>query len=125
PRSVRVLCATRDNRSVVGGESLGESGRRAEVVGEDAARKLLEEISSGAFLDRHMGDMLVPYLALAAGASDGSLSQITMHTFTNVKVAERVGGVRLDPLPEVGWPGWVGVTGLGLRRVEGSVLCRD
>src|SRR5207237_2255889 len=125
PGSGIVLCATRDNRSVLGGDSLGERGRPAEVVGEDAARKLLEEISSGAFLDRHMGDMIVPYLALAAGVSDVSLSQITMHTFTNVKVAERVAGVRFDPLPEVGFPGRLGVKGLGLRRVEGSVLCRD
>src|SRR5438132_706331 len=125
PGSGIVLCATRDNRSVLGGDSLGERGRRAEVVGEDAARKLLEEISSGAFLDRHMGDMIVPYLALAAGVSDVSLSQITMHTFTNVKVAERVAGVRFDPLPEVGLPGRLRVKGLGLRREEVSVSPRE
>jgi len=110
---------------VLGGDSLGERGRPAEVVGEDAARKLLEEISSGAFLDRHMGDMIVPYLALAAGVSDVSLSQITMHTFTNVKVAERVAGVRFDPLPEVGLPGRLRVKGLGLRREEVSVSPRE
>lgn len=125
PGSGIVLCATRDNRSVLGGDSLGERGRPAEVVGEDAARKLLEEISSGAFLDRHMGDMIVPYLALAAGVSDVSLSQITMHTFTNVKVAERVAGVRFDPLPEVGLPGRLRVKGLGLRREEVSVSPRE
>src|SRR5204862_6975988 len=98
---------------------------RSEVVGEDAARKLLEEISSGAFLDRHMGDMIVPYLALAAGVSDVSLSQITMHTFTDVKVAERVAGVRFDPLPEVGSPGRLRVTGLGLSCEEVSVSPRE
>ncbi len=125
PGSGIVLCGTTDNGGVLGGDSLGERGRPAEVVGEDAARKLLEEISSGAFLDRHMGDMIVPYLALAAGLSDVFLSQITRHTFTNVKVAEQVTGVRFDHLPEVGLPGRLRVKGLGLKRAEVSVSPRE
>jgi len=95
------------------------------MVGEDAARKLLEEIGSSVFLDRHMGDMIVPYLALAVGVSDVSVSQVTMHTLTNVKVAEQVAGVRFDPLPEIGMPGKLRVKGLGLRREEVSVSPRE
>src|SRR5207245_11762350 len=72
-----------------------------------------------------MGDMIVPYLALAAGVSDVSLSQTTMHTFTNVKVAERVAGVRFDTLPEIGLPGRLRVKGPCLRREEVSVSSRE
>ncbi len=114
-----------DSGGVLGGDSLGERGRPAEVVGEDAARKILEEIGSSAFLDRHMGDMIVPYLALAVGVSDVSVSQVTMHTLTNVKVAEQVAGVRFDSLPEIGMPGKLRVKGLGLRREEVSVSPRE
>jgi len=125
PGSGIVLCATRNSGGVLGGDSLGERGRPAEVVGEDAARKILEEIGSSAFLDRHMGDMIVPYLALAVGVSDVSVSRVTMHTLTNVKVVEQVAGVRFDSLSEVGMPGRLRVKGLGLRREEVSVSPRE
>jgi RNA 3'-terminal phosphate cyclase (ATP) len=120
PGSGIVLSATRKNGAVLGGDSLGERGRPAEEVGEEAARKLLEEIGSGDFLDRHMGDMIVPYLALAAGVSDVSVSQVTMHTLTNVRVAEQVAGVRFDSLSEIGMPGKLRVKGLGLKHEEVS-----
>jgi RNA 3'-terminal phosphate cyclase (ATP) len=109
----------------LGGDSLGERGRPAETVGEDAARKLVEEMNPGAFLDRHMGDMIVPYVTLAEGASDLSISQITQHTLTNVKVAEQVAGVSFDPLPQAGKPGRLRVKGLGLRSEEVSVSPRE
>ncbi len=72
-------------------------------------------IESRSFLDRHMGDMIVPYLALADGVSDVSVSQITQHTLTNVKVAESVTGVRFDQVGELGKPGRLRVRGLGLK----------
>jgi RNA 3'-terminal phosphate cyclase (ATP) len=125
PGSGIVLCATRPNEALLGADSLGERGRPAEVVGEDAARWLLEEIGSGAFLDRHMGDMIVPYVALAEGVSEVSLSQVTLHTLTNVQVAEQIAGVQFDPLPQVGMPGRLRVRGLGLRREEVSVSPRE
>jgi RNA 3'-terminal phosphate cyclase (ATP) len=72
-----------------------------------------------------MGDMIVPYLALAEGVSDLSVSQITLHTLTNVRVAEQVAGVHFDPLEQVGMPGRLRVKGLGLRREEVSVSPRE
>jgi RNA 3'-terminal phosphate cyclase (ATP) len=125
PGSGIVLCAETSTGGLFGSDSLGERGRPAETVGEDAAMKLVGELSSGAFLDRHMGDMIVPYVALAEGVSDLSISQITQHTLTNVKVAEQVTGVSFDPLPQVGMPGRLRVKGLGLRREEVSVSPRE
>lgn len=125
PGSGIVLCATTSVGSLLGGDSLGERGRPAEAVGEDAARRLLEEMNSGAFLDRHMGDVIVPYAALAEGVSDISVSQVTRHTLTNVRVAEQVAGVSFDPLARVGMPGRLRVRGLGLRREEVSVSPRE
>jgi RNA 3'-terminal phosphate cyclase (ATP) len=125
PGSGIVLCATNTNEALLGADSLGERGRPAEAVGEDAARKLLEEIGSGAFLDRHMGDMIVPYVTLAEGVSDLSLSQVSLHTLTNVKVAEQIAGVQFDALARVGMQGRLRVRGLGLRRDEVSVSPRE
>ena len=125
PGSGIVLSAVTSNGALLGGDSLGERGRPAEVVGEDAARKFVEEMSSGGFLDRHMGDMIVPYAAVAEGIFDASLSQVTLHTMTNVKVAEYVAGVHFDPLSQVGMPGRLRVKGLGLRHEEVSVSPRE
>jgi RNA 3'-terminal phosphate cyclase (ATP) len=116
PGSGVVLAARLQNSSVVGGDCLGERGKPAEEVGRVAALALLEEIESGSFLDRHMGDMTVPYLALAEGVSDLSVSRITQHTLTNIKVAETVAGVQFDPTADLGRPSRLRVKGLGVRR---------
>lgn len=81
--------------SVIGSDSLGEKGRTAERVGQDAAKNLLRELDSGAPLDRWMGDQIVPYLALAGGAV--RVSEITEHARTNVMLANKFGfDVRID-----------------------------
>ncbi|HEY4823318.1 MAG TPA: RNA 3'-terminal phosphate cyclase, partial [Candidatus Bathyarchaeia archaeon] len=59
-----VLYAETRGGAVLGADSLGERGKPAELVGSEAAGRLVEEIESGVFLDRHMGDMIIPYLAL-------------------------------------------------------------
>ena len=114
PGSGIVLVARASGMRILGGDSLGERGKPAESVGEEAAKTLLEEIHSDCFLDRHMGDMIVPYMALAEGVSDVSVSRITQHIITNVRMAESVTGVQFDSLGELGKPGRLRVRGLGL-----------
>jgi len=76
----------------IGADSIGERGRPAEAVGEEAARLFLEEYSSGAPVDRHMGDMLVTLLFLADGKSMFRVSTVTQHTLTNLHVASSITG---------------------------------
>ena len=125
PGSGIVLCAKTENSAIVGGDSLGERGRPAEEIGSAAANKLLEEIASNCFLDRHMGDMIVPYLALADGVSDVSVSQVTQHLLTNVRIAEILAGIRFDPVESLGQPGRLRVRGLGLRPGEVASSSRE
>ena len=77
-----VLVYAEFERSRIGGDSLGERGKRAEVVGEEAALKLLEDIRTGAALDRHMSDMILVYLALADRPSEFTGAKLTMHART-------------------------------------------
>ena len=72
--------------SVLGADSLGERGKRAEVVGEEAARKLIEDLSMKAALDRFMSDMIIPFLALAKGRSIVTGARLTLHAVTNIEV---------------------------------------
>jgi len=71
-----------------------ERGKRAEVVGEDAAKKLLAEIESGAPVDRHTADNLVPFLAVFGG--EIKVSEVTDHTRTGVYVVEKFLGKCLE-----------------------------
>jgi RNA 3'-phosphate cyclase len=112
PGSGIVLSAETPNRNLLGSDALGERGRPAEEVGSTAGRILVEEVESGAMLDRHMGDMIIPYLVLAKGASEVSVSQVTQHTRTNAKVAEWLTERVFEMVGEIGHPGRLRVEGL-------------
>jgi len=74
-------------RSGLGACSIGRRGKRAEAVGREAAELLLEELASGAAVDRWMADQLIPYLGLYGGTI--RTSRITEHIRTNIWVTER------------------------------------
>jgi RNA 3'-terminal phosphate cyclase (GTP) len=77
----------------LGGSALGAPRRRAEDVGAAAARELLRELESGAAVDRHLADQLVPFLAVAGGRLRAR--EITGHARSNVDVARAVIGAEL------------------------------
>ena len=101
--------------SAIGADALGERGKAAEQVGEEAAKKLLEELNSQASLDRHMGDILIPYMAVAEGPSEICVSQITTHTLTNIQIAEKLLNVKFHVNGNTGQPGTISVNGVNLK----------
>jgi RNA 3'-terminal phosphate cyclase (ATP) len=101
--------------SIIGADSIGERGKPAERVGEEAAEKLLEEIESKAPVDRHLGDILIPYMSVAEGFSEISVSEITMHTLTNIKVGEMIAGAKFEVQGELDKAGRIRVEGIGLK----------
>jgi len=115
PGSGITLVATHANTSIIGADGLGERGKPAEQVGEEAARRLIEELNSQASLDRHMGDMIIPYMAVADGHSEISVSQITMHALTNIHIAEKILKVKFQINGNVGQAGRISVDGLNLN----------
>ncbi|MEM2025150.1 MAG: RNA 3'-terminal phosphate cyclase, partial [Desulfurococcaceae archaeon] len=78
PGSGILIYVETDNKVRVAGDSVGERGKPAEKVGEEAARSLIEDYETGMSFDRHMGDMLIPYLFLARGSSRVGVAKITM-----------------------------------------------
>jgi len=76
--------------TVIGTDNLGKLGKRAEDVGKEAALELLKEQKSGACLDKYSADQILPYLALASGKSQVTVSEITNHAKTNIWVIEKV-----------------------------------
>ncbi|HUI40034.1 MAG TPA: RNA 3'-terminal phosphate cyclase [Methanothrix sp.] len=68
-----------------GGSALGARGLPAEAVGKRAAVDLILELESGAAVDVHLADQLVPYIALAGGSC--TVREISMHARTNIWTA--------------------------------------
>jgi RNA 3'-terminal phosphate cyclase (ATP) len=114
PGSGIVLYTDDEPGTVLGADSVGERGKPAEEVGRQAAIYLVEEINSRTPVDRHMSDILIPYLAVAEGSSQFRASLITMHVITNARIAELVSGAKITVDGEVGNPGIVRVEGINL-----------
>ena len=93
-----LTCAIEDaagNR--LASDRLGSRATPAERVGEIAAKNLLEDWRSGATVDRHLADHVVPWVALGAGAV--RVPHSTPHLETNAWVCNRFLGdwtVRTD-----------------------------
>lgn len=102
PGSSILIYAVGVDGPFIGADSIGERGKPAESVGEDAARLFLKEYSSGAPVDMHLGDMLVTPLFIADGESKFRVSSVTQHTLTNLHVASSLTGrtYRLEEKPD-------------------------
>ena len=74
--------------TVLGADGLGERGVLAEDVGKQAAKQLIKEIDSGAAADKHLGDQLLPFMALLPGSTIVA-SEISQHSKTNMWVIEK------------------------------------
>lgn len=69
-----------------GGSSLGERGKKAEKVGEEAANNLLKEMQSACIFDEFLGDQIMPFAAVAEGVTKYTTSKITNHQRSNAYV---------------------------------------
>lgn len=95
---------------VAGFGSLGELGKPAERVAEEASDALLAFLGSGAALDRHLADQMVLPMALAATPSQFGTEEVTQHLLTVAWVVNEFfpGRVRVEGVE--GEPGrcWIG-----------------
>jgi len=71
---------------LAGGSSLGEKGKRAEVVGKEAADQILYSVRSGAALDEWIGDQIMVFATLAKGKTAYIVSKVTKHQISNAYV---------------------------------------
>ena len=69
-----------------GGSALGERGKRAEIVGEEAAKNFYREFSNPAAFDSHLADQIMPFAAIARGETEYTVSEVTLHQKSNAYV---------------------------------------
>jgi len=89
-----LLWAETDAGVILGADAIGELRKPSEVVGREAAEKLLMEISAKATVDMHLADMLIPYVSFATGKSTFLTRTVSEHLETNIWLAEKLLNVK-------------------------------
>jgi RNA 3'-terminal phosphate cyclase (ATP) len=102
--------------AVAGFSALGERGKRAERVADEAFNEFEQHHSSGRALDKHLADQVLIYMALAGGRSSFTTSEITQHLLTNCWVIEQFLPVTFTVEGRLGEPGRVQVEAVGFRN---------
>jgi RNA 3'-terminal phosphate cyclase (ATP) len=92
-----------------GADRAGKPGRTSEAIGEYVARTFLEDVRTGATVDRHLADQLVLFAALAHGRSTYTVPEVTDHVLSNLWLVRQF-GVTASVADTV-----VAVDGIGLR----------
>ena len=85
-----------------GFSALGERGKTAEAVAEEAFGQLAEFFNSEGAVDPHLADQLIPYLALCDSTSTFTTSRVTRHLLTNAWVTEKFLPVKIEVSGEEG-----------------------
>jgi len=69
-----------------GGSALGERGKRAEKVGEEAALNLANELKAEGVVDKHLADQLMVFATVANGRTSYTTTEVTLHQKSNAYV---------------------------------------
>ena len=87
-----------DSGAIIGADRAGKLGRRSEEIGRYVAGSILDDLKTGATVDRYLADQLIPFCAVASGASEYVIPSATDHVETNIWLVERILGAttRLD-----------------------------
>ncbi|MCW4013262.1 MAG: RNA 3'-terminal phosphate cyclase [Candidatus Bathyarchaeota archaeon] len=100
----------------IGVDSLGARGKPSEVVGTEAASKLVNDLRTGSHVDKNTTDHLILPASLAEGGSMFRTSEITFHTLTAIKIAETFTDAKFKVSGRMGEPGTIWIKGIGYRR---------
>ncbi|MDQ3808005.1 MAG: RNA 3'-terminal phosphate cyclase [Thermoproteota archaeon] len=100
PGSSILVYSASDFGLYIGGDSIGELGKRAETVGAEAATRFLDSTPAQATVDPFLADMLVVPLALSNGRSRYRVARITQHLLTNLHVVSEMVGCNYSVKPQ-------------------------
>jgi len=92
--AVLAIYADTSSGSIIGSDRAGRPGRRSESIGRYVAQNFMEDVNTGAAVDRYIADQLIIYAGLAEGISRYSIPRITEHVETNLWLIEEFLGAR-------------------------------
>jgi RNA 3'-phosphate cyclase len=93
---VGIALFAKSDKTILGSSALGERGIPSEKVADDAVNALSAEVQSGATVDVHALDQIIPYMALASGKSEVFVREVSNHARTNIWVVEKFLDVKFE-----------------------------
>ncbi len=88
------LYAKTSSGCIIGADRAGEPRRASEDIGRYVAGNLIEDLATGATVDRYLADQLIFYAALADGVSQYRIPKLTEHIETNLWLVESILGAK-------------------------------
>ena len=90
------IWAGTDTGCLLGADMAGKLRRSAEFIGRQTAKNLVEDLTTGATVDRFLADQLIPYAALAEGYSSYLLPWMTDHVDSRLWLIEKILGAKAE-----------------------------
>jgi RNA 3'-terminal phosphate cyclase (ATP) len=92
------LCiwAESDTGAVLGSDMAGAVRRPSEKIARSVATHFLEDLDSGATVDRHLADQLIIFGALARGITTYTIPRMTEHVESNMWLVSEILGARTE-----------------------------
>lgn len=94
PGAALAVWAQTDAGCLIGADMAGARGRTAEFIGKQTALNLLADLDSGASVDRHLADQVIPFAALAEGTSTFRIPSVTEHVEARLWLVEKILGAK-------------------------------
>ncbi|MCS7191848.1 MAG: RNA 3'-terminal phosphate cyclase [Armatimonadetes bacterium] len=111
-----VFIAAKFENVIAGFSALGELGKPAEKVADEAVEDFAEYWRTNAPVDKHLADQLILFMALADGVSVIKTSALTQHSLTQIWLVEQFLPVNFEVQGRLGEPSIIRVEGLGFLR---------
>jgi RNA 3'-terminal phosphate cyclase (ATP) len=106
------LFAYTNSGSIIGADRAGAPSRTSEEIGRYVAQSLMEDLTSGATVDRFLADQLIFLAALAQGTSRYRIPRLTEHVDTNLWLVESILGAKTKIAKDL----MIEVEGVGYSR---------
>jgi RNA 3'-terminal phosphate cyclase (ATP) len=87
-----VLWTKTEDACFLGADQAGKPRRRSEDIADFVARSLLDDLDSGACVDRYVADQLILFAGLARGMTQYTIPRITEHVRANLWLVETILG---------------------------------
>jgi len=81
---------------ILGADRAGAPRRTSEEIAGYVAGNLIEDLATGATVDRYLADQLILYAALADGVSEYRIPRLTEHVETNLWLVESILGAKTE-----------------------------
>jgi len=94
-------------KTIAGFSSLGQRGKPAEKVADEAVVDLKDYLSSDGCIDPHLADQLVPFMAMTKGNSSFTTTRMTNHLLTNLWIISHFLQGKVEKQGEIGKTGRV------------------